>query len=476
MREFELKIEEYMLRQGMLSEMESGELRGGEFSENVGCGILAAVSGGADSTAMLHVLAALKKKYGFPLYAVHVHHGIRQETADRDADFTAALARRLGVPCIIRKVDVPALKLSEKKTLEEAAREARYAILRNEKKRLGFRWIAVAHHGDDQAETVLMHMLRGTGIRGLRGMLPVNEDVIRPFLGTRRREIEAYLDELQESYVTDETNFSEVHARNVIRQRLLPVMLQKDPAVVVNLIRLSLASQQIYRDMERQMDSLAERVGLVEETGRFSFSAGAAEKEPAVFMYEFLLSLFGRLAGGRKDFGRIHAEDTAMLLHKETGKKIMLPGGILARREYDRIILEKTDALPGSSHDLRLRVEILPRGAVKEISKKRYTKMIDYDTIKGNLVLRTPVQGDRIKVLPDGGTRKLSRFFTGQKIPAEQRKSWPVVADGQDILWVVGIRLAEGCKVTPATENIAVLSVEGIFPEHLPEEDTQEPR
>jgi len=479
---FEKKIEEYMLRQGML------DVSLGDFLEEVSAeerpvssenaaGIIVAVSGGADSVALLRVLSQLKNKYGFPLYVVHVHHGIRR-AAERDATFTETLAAELEVPCRIRRIDAPAYAAEQKKTLEEAAREERYRVLREEKEALSCKWIAVAHHADDQAETVLMRMLRGTGIRGMRGMLPVNGDVIRPLLSVRRTEIEEYLAECGVEYVTDETNFTEEHMRNVIRLRLLPEMEKNDPGIVERLNRLAGDSQIIYGDMEKKLAMAAEKLELREEIeplAKVSFSVEAARKVPAVYLYELLLGIFGRLSGSRKDFGRVHAADVAGLMEKETGKRISLPGGLVARRSYDRIIIEmlipqkvfetnfkREIETAGSEHRYRwhLTVEILSREAISEISKKRYTKMIDYGTIKNSLFLRTPLPGDRLAVYPDGRTKKLGRFFTDSRIDANRRGSWPVVADGSEIVWAIGLRLSEAYKITEETREVAVLTVE----------------
>lgn len=215
--------------------------------------LVAGVSGGADSVLLLRVLAAMRATERINLYAVHVHHGIRGAEADEDAAFVQRLCEELGIPCQVDRADVPALAKAEGLTVEEAGRKARYQCFYREMDRVGAHKLAVAHHRDDSAETILFNLVRGSGLKGLCGISPVQGRIIRPLISLRRREIESILSEEQLSWRTDSTNTDVRYSRNRIRHELIPYLEREfNPETVEHLTEMAAMLREIDRHMERE--------------------------------------------------------------------------------------------------------------------------------------------------------------------------------------------------------------------------------
>ena len=324
--------------------------------EGIGSGdtLVCAVSGGADSVCLLHVLHALKKEMEFQLRCVHVHHGIRGKEADEDASFVGELCESLQVPFVLKEVDVPALAGRSAHTgIEESARTARYEALLEEAERSNRVRIAVAHTLDDNAETVLFQLFRGTGLRGLAGIRPVNGLVIRPLLNISRREIEDYLTQRGIAWRTDSTNEEETHARNRIRHSVLPEAEQ-----AVN----SRAKEHIAQtagDMREMLRYLDERVAEAEARCGAACPADAHEdyREAKVFSVKRLREedpfIRGELVrkalyalqetagkGSYYQIGRVHVEAVLSLVENTNGRaQLDLPGDVCAKRRHDNLIL-----------------------------------------------------------------------------------------------------------------------------------------
>ena len=234
----EQKTKQFMEKQHMLSE---------------DAGVLVGLSGGADSVALLEVLCALREEWNLRLAAVHVHHGIRAE-AEEDAEFCRRLCEAKQVEFYCEYADVPKLARELGLTLEEAGRKVRYELFEQYRKHLKLDVIAVAHHQNDQAETILFQLFRGSGLRGLAGIPAKRGYIIRPLLGVNRRDIEEYLQQKQAEYVTDATNLTDIYARNKIRQHILPMAEQVSAGAVVNMNRTGAQLREILDYMEKEAD------------------------------------------------------------------------------------------------------------------------------------------------------------------------------------------------------------------------------
>lgn len=432
-----------------------------------GMRLVLGVSGGADSVCLLRVLHGLKKPLGIPddgLAVVHVHHGIRGAEADGDAAFTEQICRTLDIPCYLFREDVPALAKQGGVSIEEAGREIRYKRMEEIRSRLHYDRIAVAHNRDDMAETVLFHLIRGSGLRGLAGMAPRRGDIIRPLLGTSRAEIEAQLVCLQQSFREDSTNAELIYARNQIRNIILPAMREMNPRAVEHICETALEAGKSYAYICGQA---MQAVQLHAAADGLELSIDSLHALDPALQEAVVTEAVAKAAAKRKDISRRHIRSVLALGNAETGSMVQLPYGICARRSYDKIILsggkpETQDysicisgtgdyEIPGMGI---MAVTVIPMHECEEISKKTYTKYLDYDKIKGNLRIRTPQEGDFIVIDRKGNTKKLSRVFVDAKVDRVKRTGWPVLACGQEIIWVPGLRFSPAYYVTQDTNTV----------------------
>lgn len=425
-----------------------------------GAGILLGLSGGADSVALLRILVRLREKYGLRLAAAHVHHGIRGAEAERDAAFCRALCGKFDIPMILCRPDVPAIAAEQHLSEEEAGRKVRYALFETIRREKRLDFTAVAHHMEDQAETLLFRMIRGSSIRGLSGMKPVQGRVIRPLLTFSRQEIEDFLREEGQDFVTDSTNGDSRYARNRIRNRIFPEMEQINAGAVSHIAALA-ADLSEAQDLVEENAAVLEKQIISPDPRGIRIEVAGLLQADMLTAGEVILRCLTRLSGHRKDLTREHISAVRNLAAAETGSCVSLPYGMKGEKIYGEILLTReaekhdsadTDSFPAGS----LRMEILPRIPGVLPRGNPYTKVIDYAKIRNTLRLRYPLPGDRVAV--GGGHKKLSKFFTDEKIPARQRRTWPVVADGQDIVWVVGMRLSEAYYITEKTKQAAKLS------------------
>ena len=446
-------------------------------------GILA-VSGGADSVCLLHILHRLSVELDIRLAVCHVNHGIRGEEAARDAEFVRQEAKRLELPCRIYLRDVPSLAKQEGMSTEEAGRQVRYECLREYKEEMQADWIALAHQREDQIETILFHILRGTGLRGLRGIRPVQGDLIRPLLEISRQEIEAWLGAEKLSFCTDSTNLESDYARNRIRNRILPELEMINAGAGEHLLTLAREAEELYDIQEAAVWMLRSQCSFRTKEGQWlSYGEWMAVEDKvrvtAVLVPESVLQsvdaelgeLFlqeaERLTGHRKDLTRRHISMVRDLFTRETGKRADLPYGLTAVRTYDGVELRIEAEGRETAEDDAPRLRGRKVGVV--IRKREYQPgepipdgtervLLDAAAVQGEPVLRRPKQGDAFVVNADGGTKPLGRFFTDRKIPAEERGEYPVVADDAGILWVVGLRLSHHCRIRENTREVYEIS------------------
>ena len=389
--------------------------------------VICAVSGGADSMALLWSFYLLREKLGVELAAAHFNHGLRGEESDRDEAFVRAFCDRYDIPLFVGNGEVKA----GKKGLEAAAREARYAFFRTLDGK-----IATAHTADDNAETVLMHLVRGTGLDGLGGIAPVNGKVIRPMLGITRKEIVAFLDEYHVSHIEDSSNAGDAFLRNRLRHHVMPLLKQENPRLAENLsemamgLRLDAAALNAMDAGKTDIPSLRQMASVQRSRAlaRFLKENGVPEPERSHI----------RMA-------------EALVFSEKPSAWAAFPGGVIIAREYDKLVrrektppIETTVLQPGKTLELPeqgLRICYVP---ATEICN---TKEIFTVNTHGPIVLRSRCESDTIRL--NVGTQRLKKLFIDRKIPAALRDSIPVFADEAGILGVAGIganvdRLAVG--------------------------------
>lgn len=428
-----------------------------------GSRVIAAVSGGADSVCMLHLLTSLRGKLKFELRAVHVHHGLRGAEADRDARYVRELSNRWEVPCLVIYEDVASYGRDRGMSLEEAGREVRYGALYREAGRWEGSVIAVAHHQEDQAETILHNLFRGSGLKGLGGMAPVRGAVIRPLLCVSRQEILGYLKDRDIVCCEDSTNASCDYTRNRLRHMVIPVVCREiNPEAVEHIAAAGERMRQADRYFCREAQKLWKVQG--QKTGEeCRFPAGALVSLPEILRGYVVLEMIEALTGSRKDITAVHVDRIVGLAGKGVGRRVSLPYGMRAWRDYECVCVslqgQEPVLEPAKEPSLasRFAFERLPGSILGEktgkIPEKKYTKWFDYDRIKDTLSIRCRQPGDFL-ILPGGGRKRLNRFLIDEKILREQRDRIPVLTEGNQVLWVVGYRISEYYKIREATHTI----------------------
>ncbi len=446
-----------------------------------GDAVIVALSGGADSVCLLTVLKQLATPE-FLLRAVHVHHGIRGAEADRDEAFAQKLCESLSIPLCVAYCHVPAYAAEHGLSEEEAGRILRYQVLEKE----AGKWeqelpagsrvkIALAHHRDDNAETILHHLLRGSGLTGLAGIRPVQGRRIRPLLCVGREEIRAYLEAGHISWCEDSTNQSPDYTRNRIRSQVLPLL---KTAVNEQAEEHILQAGQIIGQADAYLRQQAEEIWQEAVCGREEDLAAipltAFARQPEILKTYLIRHMLDQLHPGWKDIGSRHFTAIAELAGKPVGSRLDLPGGLMARTGYETLeIVRKTErevsvktesGADGEIHGRQtvpeLHMTVFSRQKDQEIPKNQYTKWFDYDKIKGTLSVRTRRTGDYL-ILPSGGSKTIARYMIDEKIPKEKREQILLLAEGSHVLWVVGFRISEYYKIEEHTENILQVTCDG---------------
>jgi tRNA(Ile)-lysidine synthase len=425
--------------------------------------VLVAVSGGADSTALLHLLWRLRKPWRLRLHVCHVNHQLRP-SASAEAEAVAAFARRLRLPATVRRV-----RVRKQGSLEEAARQARYRALAAAAKEVGAGRIALGHTGDDQVETILLNLLRGSGPEGLGGMPAVRGRIIRPLLELRREETRRYCHDQGLTCLEDESNLDRRFLRNRVRLELIPLLREYQPRIEQALLRLG----EIARGESEVLGELARQkleATLVQESkGRISLGAEEIAQMPPGLARRVVREAIARLVGELEGIEFEHIEQVLELCRGGVGRWRALPRGLRVRRGYEAITLsaqrEQTSAklegkqwalrLPGTTviPELNLRIEAHDVGAqhavpLQERSAGRQA-FLSKHALGEPARVRTWRAGDRFQPLGMTRSMKLQDFFVNAKVPREQRGRVPLViaADG-GIAWVAGHRIGERYKVT----------------------------
>ncbi len=419
-----------------------------------GVNVVLGVSGGADSICLANVLLSLRKELDLAIYVVHVNHMIRGDEADSDQAYVESYCLSQGVSCKSYRIDVPTYAKEHGLTLEEAGRHIRYDTFEKAAAEWGLDAynIAVAHNMNDVAETVILNMARGTGVAGMKGIAPKRGCIVRPLLGTSRAEIESYLAETRVDYRTDSTNLAIDYTRNKIRHNVLPIMNELNSKSTEHIA--SLAGKLSYYDafVQDQVDDFLH--ANVEEN---------AIKVETLTNAEPLISdlaihqLIKNAAGCQKDIGEAHVAEVKKLYEAVSGSSVDLPYGVKVTRNYQWLTFEKAEFGEENASLGELGTAVFPPPSTLDLTKKTYTKYIDYDKIKGDVCLRKPQENDYMVINMEGGTKKLARLFSSEKIPQAKRGDVPVVAVGDEIIWAVGVRLSEAYKVTDGTTQVMSL-------------------
>ena len=473
-----------------------------------GDGILVGVSGGADSLSLLHVLMVIGRERGWIVAAAHLNHCFRGEEADRDQAHVIKICQEWSIPLLDRKIDVQAIADEKGMSSEEAGREVRYALFEEAMIKFGCNKKAVAQNMDDQAETVLMNLIRGSGTEGLKGMEFVRGNICRPLLNIPRVEIEKYCDENFISYVNDSTNFEPIYARNKVRLQLLPYIKKTfNPAITENLFRLSRGASE-ENDFLEQLgrDILAKiRESDVNFDSDFAFDSysdlnsdldtnsdfeAGNNKEIKILASE-LINLHSAMAkrvlriairevsGDLKGIERKHIEAALKIAGEHTGSACQLPSKIRIKKSYEWLIIskERQNAIIDVEkngqkcyHILVYGKNILPDGTVvemekleleteKELKKEFMTEYLDFKKLNSQLVARYKMAGDRFTPIGMRGSKKLKDFFIDRKVPKEKRDNFLLICDGNEVVWVTSDVISERYKLDKDSKEILKIKI-----------------
>ena len=466
--------------------------------------ILAGVSGGADSVCLFILLHSLMNELHFKLSVLHVNHGIRLE-ASEDAEYVRLLCKRFRVPCYIEEVDIPGMAKELSMGEEEAGRYARYDLFYKKMDEIGACKLAVAHNMNDQAETFIMNLARGSGIRGLSGIRSVRDRIIRPLLMTSRDDIEAYLSQNNISFKTDATNLEDEHTRNRIRHHILPYMIQeinKETLSHISSAAAELSYAQEYMEMQARKWLDDKGTNLESMSKEPSIDLVDYRDLPYIIRKYIIMELLNLVTAQRKDITQAHIEAIdRMCMNKNGSEELHLPYGLRVLRQYDELIISKsgskdkapvtknsnitksainnddteksdasfeyvlelkegTDTLSFSYNgtDFRVRMIEIPDGKIEDFLTKvpriPYTKWFDYDKILLCPIFRFRKSGDNIVVDRKGHKKSLKKFMTDVKIPEKTRDSVILMADGDSIMWVVGYRTSCAYEISESTRHI----------------------
>lgn len=459
-KDFISKVESFIEKNNMITE---------------GDHIVMGVSGGADSVALFVVLNSLKDKYRLSLDVVHVHHGLRKE-ADIEAEYVEKLCKSMNVAFHLFKYDVAKESKSLHLGTEETGRKLRYEAFESIAGKDGK--IAIAHNLNDRSETMLFHLCRGTGPKGMAAIKAVSHNRIRPLLATTRNEIEEFLNKAQIEYFVDESNLENDYTRNKVRNIVFPLLEKEVNAESIKHIAKAAKLIEDQNDFITDISSKELNAAtLKKHEGLICVSRSHINNLHISIKREVIKQMIDYMVPTNKDITLSHIESIIELLIREGNFEASLPYDIIAQIEYDLLTFSFDNSnnkeasykdfgdiiLDEGSYNIealgRVEVKIFERDDDFILLQKEYTKYFDYDKIKCCLKLRKRANGDYLTINSSLGKKKLKDFFIDNKVPKNERDESLLVADGSHIVWIIGSRISEYYKVTEKTEKIVSIQV-----------------
>ncbi len=447
--------------------------------------VVVAVSGGADSVCLFHILWQLGGKLDIELLIAHLNHKLRGAESDVDAAYVAELAKRFSVPAVIETEDVGAYHKKQGGSLEEVARELRYAFFARTAERAGASKVAVGHTRDDNVETILMHLLRGTGLAGLRGLLPSSKikcpgrvtplELIRPILEINRQEAIVYCQQHELQPRSDSSNTSLRFLRNRIRLELLPMLRSYNPNIDNTLLRLSVIARDDTAFLEQETEVHWRRLAKEENNVIYLDSTRLSTLPPSLQRQIFRKAI-EKLKGDLRDIETDHTEAMLSLLKKPAGKSLSLPHGLHLFTEYGNLVLTPLPSPPcpfppiHDSFHLNIPGEAIITGWKITATildhplneDDPFAADLDLEKCGTKLMIRARQPGDRFQPLGMKETKKLQDFMVDCKIPRTWRDRIPLVCSPTHILWVVGWRISDVARIDIDTRQVLHLKFEGL--------------
>lgn len=440
--------------------------------------IIVGVSGGPDSICLLHILYKLRKEMNIDLAAVHINHMLRGEEADKDEEYVKEFCDKLDIKFFSKKININAMAKDNGISSETAGREARYSYFNEVMDDIGFNKIATAHNANDQAETIIMRIMRGTGLEGLGG-IPVKREnkYIRPILFLNRQDIEAYCNNNNLKPRIDATNLETVYSRNKVRLDILPYMKENfNPDIVETINRMAMLLQEDNNFIEEKVLEYFEK--FCKRNDDYICIDKALFNYKSSIVNRVIRKSISEISGSSYDLELKHVQEIVKLSKLGTNKKINLPNHIYAENIYDDIYLKNKNSVQSNEDKVLhikkgdilnrevefenyiLRFELIANEKNINFNNNSLIKYFNYDKINGNIIIRHRKNGDKIVPLGMNGSKKVKDIFIDMKIPQDERGNIPIVQFGDDIGWIIGVKVSDKYKVTNDTINILKLTSE----------------
>ncbi|MBI5846722.1 MAG: tRNA lysidine(34) synthetase TilS [Nitrospirae bacterium] len=449
------KTEQAIVKNGLLAEGDS---------------VVVGFSGGPDSTCLLYLLHTLKEKYQLRICALYINHNLRPDEVPAEIAFCRKFCEDLGIPFMVESVDVISFSEEHRMNRQEAARELRYQAFGKASAEIGANKVALAHNADDQAETLLMRLVRGAGPAGLSGIPVKRGNIIRPLLETGKQEIERFLVGRDIVAVIDSSNRKEDYFRNMVRLRLMPILKQANPQLLQSLGH----TMEILREEERYFEILVTKT-LMKLISRKSQKRIELFLSPLEAMETVILRRVLRRAlsetEGLRGIGFLHIEDIiALIKNGKSGDRLMLPRDIRVIKDYALLVITSEEPLRIAEYTLDLPGEAVIVGAgqvvtaareegTEQLGDGKSSVVLDAEKLRFPLTVRPRRTGDFFYPMGFGRKKKLQDFLVDMKVPRDERDSIPVVVSGDDIAWIAGYRADERFKVRDQTKKFVRLGI-----------------
>ncbi|PIV22107.1 MAG: tRNA lysidine(34) synthetase TilS [Deltaproteobacteria bacterium CG03_land_8_20_14_0_80_45_14] len=441
--------------------------------------LIVGVSAGVDSMVLLHLLNTYREAFDLSLIVAHVNHGLRPEESEKEAELVQKESERLGLPFEYGRFNVKEFQKLGGLSPQDAARRIRFHFFHDLLKKHYAQKIALGHNADDQVETVLLRLIRGSGLQGLKGILPIREGkVIRPLLEVWRGEIESFAIEKKISFLLDSSNLKHDYLRNRIRLALIPLMEREyQPNFREIILRTSSILREENDYVERGAEEAYQKI-VREERDTLSFKFSEYQSLHQAIQWRVLKKIFERIydwgmdmeEGGWSDVHKIYQK-----LHQSSPSFLLeLPRGVWVEKRYDIVLLEKGGIkpfppfeveliFPGRTFIEEIKKEVVIEEAnlnqFKDCKESPHLSLMDYESLQFPLKIRNFRPGDRFHPLGVKGTQKLKEFFIDHKVPRFERLKIPLLISGEMIAWIVGYRIDERVKVTEKTKKILKVTV-----------------
>jgi len=453
-----------------------------------GMSVLVGVSGGPDSVALLHVMMDVSERLALKLGVAHLNHCLRQESSDNDEAFVVSIADKFGLPCYVEKTDIVEEQRKTGYSLEEAGRMARYRFFQRVCQKNGFDKIAVGHNKDDNAELILLYLLRGSGAVGMGGIPPKRDNIIRPLIRTSRVEIINYLTTQKKTYTTDASNYDERFLRNKIRHMLIPLLKKEfNPKIGESLNRLGEIMRSEDAWLNHLINPIFEKTVIRSKDDRIILSMPELAKLNIAPQRRVLRKAIQQVKGDLRRITYTQIRSISTLLENDPGDgRLDLPGRIRVAKKFGQLIISKENKSlrlmevedinkktfnfqkvisksdinlkkPVYIKEIKMVVSFLKtdRNAIKDITGcKNQDAFFDWDLLKFPIIIRNYRKGDRFTPLGMTGTQSLKKFFINNKINSLKRSCVPIFLSGNQLIWIGGFRIADSIKVTAATQTV----------------------